>query len=106
MNIKKKKRQIAENRVSYLVTEVEKSLKDNHNLAEIQAKQAREFSKKFNIKSGFSQRMLFCHKCKRFIVPGFNSRIRLSKIRKSVNITCLCCGFTYRKMINKSQTYI
>ena len=30
---------------------------------------------KFNIKSGYSQRMLFCHKCKRFIVPGFNSRI-------------------------------
>ena len=55
MNIKKKKRQIAENRVGYLAIEVEKSLKDNYNLAEIQAKQAREFSKKFNIKSGFSR---------------------------------------------------
>ena len=98
MNIKKKKRQIAENRVDYLSSEIEKSLKHNHNLAEIQAKQARDFSKKFNIKTGFSQRMLFCHKCKRFIVPGFNSRIRLSKIRKSINITCLHCGFTYRKM--------
>ena len=106
MNIKKKNRQIAENRINHLAIEIEKSLKDNRNLAEIQAKQAREFSKKFNIKSGYSQRMLFCHKCKRFIVPGFNSRVRLSKIRKSLNITCFHCGVTYRKIINKSQTYI
>ena len=52
MNIKKKNRQIAENRINHLAIEIEKSLKDNRNLAEIQAKQAREFSKKFNIKSG------------------------------------------------------
>lgn len=106
MNFKKKKQQIAERRINKLFTDTIVSIKSDYNLAEIQAGRARDFSKKFNIKLGFSQKIFFCHSCKRFIVPGFNSRIRLSKIRKSLNITCLVCGSTYRKIINKSQTYI
>ena len=104
MNLKKYKRQLAERRISDLLRNALNSAQDDYRFANIQANRARDFAKKFNIKLRFPDRILFCHNCKRFIVPGFNSRIRLSKIRKSMNITCLFCGFTYRKMIYNSQT--
>ena len=104
MNIKTKKKIIAKRRAEQLLQHAIYNTKNDVRFAIIQANIIRNLCTKFNVRLDFSKRMLFCHKCKRFIVPGFNSRIRLSKIRKSINITCLFCGFSYRKMIVNSQT--
>ena len=104
MNIKTKKKIIAKRRAEQLLQHAIYNTKNDVRFAIIQANIMRNLCTKFNVRLDFSKRMLFCHKCKRFIVPGFNSRIRLSKIRKSINITCLFCGYSYRKMIGNSQT--
>ncbi len=42
----------------------------------------------------------FAKKCKSFIAPGINSRIRLGRASvKSIRISCHLCGHTYRKII-------
>jgi ribonuclease P protein subunit RPR2 len=104
MNVKIKKRIIAKKRAKQLLEYAIYNSKNDVRLSIVQANIIKNLCTKFNVRLDFSERMLFCHKCKRFIVPGFNSRIRLSKIRKSINITCLFCGYSYRKMIGNSQT--
>ena len=104
MNVKIKKRIIAKKRAEELLEYAIYNSKNNVPLSIVQANIIKNLCTKFNVRLDFSYRMLFCHKCKRFIVPGFNSRIRLSKIRMSINITCLFCGYSYRKMIVNSQT--
>lgn len=39
---------------------------------------------------------LFCKNCNTLLIPGFTARVRLSKNHKTVNVTCLYCGKTYR----------
>lgn len=104
MNIKTKKKIIAKKRAEHLLHYAISNMKNDVRFSIIQADIMRNLCTKFNVRLDFSKRMMFCHKCKRFIVPGFNSRIRLSKVRKSINITCLFCGFSYRKIIVNSQT--
>ena len=104
MNVKIKKRIIEKKREKQLLEYPIYNSKNDVRLSIVHANIIKNLCTKFNVRLDFSERMLFCHKCKRFIVPGFNSRIRLSKIRKSINITCLFCGYSYRKMIGNSQT--
>ena len=48
----------------------------------------------------YEMKISFCKKCKNFIAPGINSRIRIGRTSlKSIRITCLLCGHTYRKVI-------
>ena len=55
---------------------------------------------KYKIKLPFEYRILFCKNCKRFIIPGKSSRIRIGRSSiKAIRITCKICGYTYRKII-------
>jgi ribonuclease P protein subunit RPR2 len=55
---------------------------------------------KYKIKLPFQYKILFCKNCKRFIIPGKSSRIRVGRSSiKSLRITCKICGYTYRKII-------
>ncbi|MBA3976928.1 MAG: RNase P subunit [Nitrosopumilus sp.] len=61
---------------------------------------AKKIITKYRLKMPFEYKMLFCKNCKRFIVPGKDSRIRIGKSRvKALRITCKICGHTYRKII-------
>ncbi|RZD36957.1 MAG: RNase P subunit, partial [Thaumarchaeota archaeon] len=52
------------------------------------------------IRMPYDLRMVFCKKCKSFIVPGINSRIRIGGASvKSIRISCYLCGHIYRKII-------
>jgi ribonuclease P protein subunit RPR2 len=61
---------------------------------------AKKIITKYKLKIPFEYKILFCKKCKRFIVPGRDSRFRMGKSRiKALRITCKICGHTYRKII-------
>jgi len=73
----------------------------NPELSQHQASIARRISTKYKIRMPFHLRMVFCKKCKSFIAPGINSRIRLGRASvKSIRISCNLCGHTYRKIIS------
>lgn len=67
---------------------------------------AKKIITKHRLKIPFEYKILFCKNCKRFIIPGKNSRIRIGRSRvKALRITCEICGHTYRKVIKtKSET--
>ena len=67
---------------------------------------AKKIITKYRLKIPFEYKILFCKNCKKFIVPGKNSRIRIGRSRvKALRITCEICGHTYRKVIkSKAET--
>ncbi|MDC0069721.1 RNase P subunit [Nitrosopumilus sp.] len=70
-------------------------------LSQRQASIARRISSKYKIRMPYDLRIVFCKKCKSFIAPGLNSRIRLGRASvKSIRISCNLCGHTYRKIIS------
>jgi ribonuclease P protein subunit RPR2 len=72
----------------------------NPELSQRHAQLARRISTKYNIRMPYVLRIVFCKKCKSFIAPGINSKIRLGRASvKSIRITCNFCGHTYRKII-------
>lgn len=61
---------------------------------------------KFKIPSRWKQRI--CHKCKRFLYPGINCRIRLQSRKgkgSHISVTCLECNFTTRFFI-KAKSHL
>ena len=70
-------------------------------LSQRQASIARRISSKYKIRMPYDLRIVFCKKCKSFIAPGINSKIRLGRASvKSIRISCNFCGHTYRKLIS------
>ena len=70
-------------------------------LSQRQASIARRISSKYKIRMPYDLRIVFCKKCKSFIAPGINSRIRLGRTSvKSIRISCNLCGHTYRKILS------
>lgn len=95
-------KQIAMERIQILIKQALANAKKNPALAQRQASLAKKISTKYRIKLPYQIRMHFCKKCKMFITPGVNSRVRLGRSAlKSVRITCGFCNHTYRKVISK-----
>ena len=93
-------KQIALERMQILIDNALSNAKTNPQLAQRQALLARKISMRLKVKMPYGLRMVFCKKCKSFIAPGINSRIRVGRTSiKSVRITCNFCGHTYRKII-------
>ena len=98
MNPSRKK--IALERMYILVKTAISNARSDPNLAEKQANLARRISTRYRINKPYELRLNFCKKCKKFIVPGINSRIRIGRTPlKSIRITCNFCEHTYRKVI-------
>lgn len=95
-------RQIAMERMQILIENAIKNAKINPGLSQRQAFLARRISTRHKIRMPYNLRMVFCKKCKSFIAPGINSRIRLGRTSaKSIRISCNLCGHTYRKIISQ-----
>ncbi len=94
--VKQAKKKIALERMYVLIN----NARSNPDLAQRQASLARRISTHHRIKMPYELRINFCKKCKNFIAPGINSRIRLGRTSlKSIRITCNFCENTYRKVI-------
>ena len=93
-------RQILLERMEILIQNAMSNARTNPELSQRQALLARKISMRHRIRMPYALRMVFCKKCKSFIAPGINSKIRLGRSSiKSIRITCNFCGHTYRKII-------
>ena len=96
----KEKKKILIERMQILLSQAIANAKSNPSLASNQAMLARKIATKNRVPIPYEMRISFCKKCKNFIAPGINSRIRIGRTSlKSIRITCLLCGHTYRKVI-------
>ena len=92
---------IAMERMQILIDNAISNARTDPELSQRQASIARRISSKYKIRMPYDLRIVFCKKCKSFIAPGLNSRIRLGRSSvKSIRISCNFCGHTYRKVIS------
>ncbi|MGI0082245.1 MAG: ribonuclease P protein component 4 [Nitrosopumilaceae archaeon] len=95
-------RQIILERMEILIQNAMSNARANPAVAQRQASLVKKLSTKHRIRIPYHIRMNFCKKCKKFIAPGINARIRLGRSSvKSIRITCGFCNHTYRKIISK-----
>lgn len=95
-------RQIILERMEILIQNAISNARTNPSLAQRQANLVKKLSTKHRIRMPYDIRMNFCKKCKKFIAPGINARIRLGRTSlKSIRVTCGFCNHTYRKIITK-----
>ena len=95
-------RKIALERMQILINSAISNARTNPEISQRQAQLARRISTKYNIRMPYDLRIVFCKKCKSFIAPGINSKIRLGRASvKSIRISCNLCGHTYRKIISQ-----
>jgi ribonuclease P protein subunit RPR2 len=88
-------------RMQILIDSAISNARTDPDLSQRHASLARRISTKYKIRMPYHLRMVFCKKCKLFIAPGINSRIRLGRTSvKSIRISCNLCGHTYRKIIS------
>ena len=88
-------------RMQILIDNAITNARTDPELSQRQASIARRISSKYKIRMPYHLRIVFCKKCKSFIAPGINSRIRLGRASvKSIRISCNLCGHTYRKIIS------
>ncbi len=88
-------------RMQILIDNAISNARTDPELSQRQASIARRISSKYKIRMPYNLRMVFCKKCKSFIAPGINSKIRLGRASvKSIRISCNFCGHTYRKLIS------
>jgi len=100
--VKPSTRKIALERMQILIQTAISNARANPELSQKQAQIARRISSRHNVRMPYDLRMVFCKKCKSFIAPGINSRIRLGKSSvKAIRISCNFCGHTYRKIISQ-----
>jgi len=93
-------RKIALERMQILIDNAITNARIDPELSQRQAFLARRISTRYKIRMPFDLRIVFCKKCKSFIAPGINSRIRIGRTSvKSIRISCNLCGHTYRKII-------
>lgn len=101
--VKQSLKKIALERMHILINSAISNSKTNPVLSQRYASMSQRISTKHKIRMPYELRIVFCKKCKSFISPGTNSRIRLGRSSvKSIRISCNLCGHTYRKIIPKS----
>ena len=93
-------KEIALERMEILIKNAISNSVSDPQLASRQATLAKKISTKYRISMPYEMKMVFCKKCKQFIAPGVNSKIRMGRSSlKSIRITCGFCGHIYRKVI-------
>jgi len=98
--VKKSQKDLALQRIEILVQNAVETVKSDADLAQKQAMLAKKISNKFRVRLPYEIRQLYCKKCKRFMVPSVDARVRIGRSNvKAVRITCLRCGHIYRKII-------
>lgn len=94
-------KQIALQRVRNLI---DSALYSNDEFSQDHIKIARRIISKYKLKIPFDYKILFCKNCKKYIIPGKDSSIRIGRSNtKALRITCKLCGHTYRKIIDNSK---
>jgi ribonuclease P protein subunit RPR2 len=102
-NKKQQTRELARERIEILVAV---ALKEQDSaLARRQANLAKKIAMRHRVRMPYGIRQLYCKKCKAFIVPGREARVRVGRSAgtKAVRITCTLCGHTYHKILKQNK---
>ncbi len=95
-------KELALERIRILIYNALTLVNTNEIIANKQAQLAKKIAMRSRVRLAYDVRQLYCKKCKNFIVPGKSSRIRIGRTNtKSIRITCIMCGHTYRKIFHK-----
>lgn len=95
-------KKIAYNRIIYLFQKAHEIFPINNPLANRYAYLARRYSQRAKVKIPYNWRKRLCKKCKKFLYPGLNYRIRLHSNKgkgSHVSLTCFECNKTTRYYI-------
>ena len=102
MSQRRQNRKIARERIHLLFKEALDAYSENPSRAQRYAEMARKLGMRYKVRLPKIYRMNICRGCKKFIVPGFNSRVRLQRRREPhIVVTCFNCGKQNRMMIRK-----
>ena len=99
---KKIAKQIARSRMNYLFQRAHDIFGENKDLANRYTYLARRYAQRARIKVPIEWKKRICHKCKSFLYPGINSRIRMQSRKgkgSHISMTCLECNKTTRYFI-------
>ena len=91
---------LAHERILILLRSAFQELDQDFELANEQAQLAKKIAKRLRLKLPYEIRQLYCKKCKLFICPGYNCRVRIGRSKiKALRITCLSCNNVHRKLL-------
>ena len=95
-------RQIALERISILFEKAEEVLTQDPDLGQRYVSLAREIGMHYKVRIPFEYRKMICRRCKGFILPGVNCRVRTQSRREPhIVVTCLNCGGQTRIPLKK-----
>ncbi len=95
-------RRIALQRIETLFKLAREVIHDKPDLAQRYIEIARKIAMRTRLHLPRQYRSYICKHCKKFILPGVNSRVRVQHHREShIVITCLYCGASMRKPLKR-----
>ena len=95
-------KKIANSRMLYLFQKAHDIFPGNKTLANRYTYLARRYAQRAKIKIPFEWKKRICKKCKKFLYPGINCRIRMHSQKgkgSHVSLTCFECNKTTRYFI-------
>lgn len=98
-------KQIAYLRMIFLFKRANEVFPHNKDLANRYVDLARRYAQRTKIEIPPIWKKRICHKCKKFLYPGLNCRIRLHSLGKAthVSMTCFDCNKTTRYYIKTKK---
>ncbi|MFX1239224.1 MAG: ribonuclease P protein component 4 [Promethearchaeota archaeon] len=99
---KKIVKQIARSRIEFLFKSAHEIFLENKNLSNRYASLARRYSQRAKVSIPIHWKKRICHKCKKFLYPGKNCRVRMQSRKgkgSHVSMTCLECNNTTRYFV-------
>ena len=101
-NSKRLIKQIARTRINFLFQRAHEIFQENKKLSNRYVYLARRYAQRARIKIPFEWKKRICNKCKLFLYPGLNCRIRMQSRKgkgSHVSLTCFECNKTTRYFI-------
>lgn len=97
-------KRIALQRIQVLFQLAKENIHDRPDLAQRYVEIARKIAMRTRLHLPLEYRLYLCRQCKRFILPGANSRVRLQSRREPhVVVTCLDCGGIMRIPLKRKR---
>jgi ribonuclease P protein subunit RPR2 len=91
-------------RIGRLFDQAEQEFSEHPERSRRYVEMALKLSMRYNVTISSTLKRRFCRKCKAFLVPGKNSRVRISTKQKAVTVTCKDCGHVTRLPYRKEKS--
>jgi ribonuclease P protein subunit RPR2 len=89
-------KRIAKERISILFREADKQFKKHPERSKRYVELARKIGMRYKVRIPKNLKRRFCPRCLSYLKPGVNCRVRTSKEKRAVIVTCLVCGSVSR----------